>query len=204
MVLKGININWWQFFLAAALGIALGVLSAVYAINNAMAAGTVKNGEWQTNENIGSPDASMYLRAAIAVKGLMGLRREEVIYFYVERDADGESLTSDCDYELVGMPPDARWWSVTVYGEDNFLIDNDWDLYSVSGESLALKDDGSFSIRLSADEQTGNWIPTAGNNADAGSGFDLTLRLYNPSEDVYRNLATTALPRISRVACTDD
>ena len=204
MVLKGININWWQFFLAAALGIALGVLSAVFAINNAMAAGAVKNGEWQTNVNIGSSDASMHLRAAIAVKGLMGLRREEVIYFYVERDANGEPLTSECDYELVGMPPDARWWSVTVYGEDNFLIDNDWDLYSASGESLHLKDDGSFSIHLSANEQDGDWIPTAGSDEDAGGGFDVTLRLYNPSEAVYRNLATTPLPRISRVACNDD
>ena len=201
MVLRLLNISGRQLLIATLLGVVLGLLSAVYAIDNAMADGAVKNGEWQTNVNMGSPDASSYLRAAIAAKGLMALRREEVIYFYVERDADGDALTADCDYELVGLPPDAHWWSVTVYGEDNFLIDNDWDLYSASGSSLALKDDGSFSIRLSAEQQPGNWIPTVGSDSSAGSGFNLTLRLYNPSEDVYSNLATTPLPRIARMGC---
>ena len=67
--------------MAAVLGVVAGLLSAVNAVQNAMAAGAVNNGEWQSNVNIGSPEASMYLRAAIAVKGLMGLRRElDTIY----------------------------------------------------------------------------------------------------------------------------
>lgn len=204
MVLKSLNSSGRQLLIAAVLGVLLGLLSAVYAIENAIAAGSVRNGQWHTNSNVGSPDASIYLRAAIAVKGLLGLRQQEVIYFLAETDADGSPLTAECDYNLVGISPDARWWSVTVYGEDNFLIDNDWDLYSASAASLAITEDGSFTIRLSAEKQPGDWIPTAGSGDPADSSFDVTLRLYNPSAVVYRNLATTPLPRISRLACDDD
>ncbi|MBT8102578.1 MAG: hypothetical protein KJO95_06375 [Gammaproteobacteria bacterium] len=50
---------------SAALGVALGLLSAVHAYEYAAMAGSVQEGRWRTNEEIGSADADMRLRAAI-------------------------------------------------------------------------------------------------------------------------------------------
>ncbi len=184
-----------------ALGLLLGLGSALLALNSVISTGWVSNGHWSTSENIGSADAGMYLRAAIAIKGLLGLRRQEVIYFSTAKDSEGRPLVAACDYQLIGSPPKARWWSVTVYGNDNYLIDNPQDRYSASRASLDFEEDGSFILNLSRRPQQGNWIPTA--SAAADSKFDLTLRLYNPDESVYQNLSGTPLPRVVRVGCAD-
>jgi hypothetical protein len=92
---------------------------------------------------------------------------------------------------------------VTVYGSDNFLIDNPLDRYSASRASLDFEEDGSFILNLSRRPQAGNWIPTATAADAAASEFDLTLRLYNPREQVYRDLSGTPLPRVLRVGCSN-
>ena len=86
--------------------------------------------------------------------------------------------------------------SITLYGNDHYLIDNPSNRYSVGQTNVVRNADGTFVIRLSTVSEQGNWIATS------PEGFDVTLRLYNPGETVKANPATAPLPSIVKEACT--
>ena len=69
------------------------------------------------------------------------------------------------------------FWSVTAYGEDNFLIDNPISRYCVNDRSGRHRNpDGSIDVTLSKDapEDTTNWLPVSDEK------FHLFLRIYKP------------------------
>src|SRR5262245_22551598 len=103
--------------------------------------GAVSDGPWQTSLDTGSSAANMYQRARVAVHGLLALNRSETIYYTANTDSDGAPLTGACRYELTGRDPPARWWSITAYGADDYLIPNPAGRYSVSMNSVARQDD---------------------------------------------------------------
>src|SRR6202008_3721538 len=91
----------------------------------------VSNGAWQTNLATGSSAADPYLRTYIALTGVLALNKSETIYYEANRDSAGEPLDGKCSYRIDGKDPDARWWSITVYGKDHFLLPNPQKRYSV-------------------------------------------------------------------------
>jgi hypothetical protein len=181
------------------LALFLGLGSAWLAVRGGLASGQVRNGPWQTSLVTGSPDADAYTRARVAVAGLLALAPSETIYFTAASDAAGEPLTARCDYRVEGEELAARWWSLTAYGSDHYLISNEAGRYSFSQTTLAREDGGPWTIRVSPEPQPGNWLPS-GRPGDTGA-FSLTLRLYNPSPPVHQAPATTPLPRIERERC---
>lgn len=175
-------------------GVALGLFVTWLTVVRGMgAAGGIDNGPWHTNLNTGSTDSGPYLRAAVAVHGLLALDRHETLYYTAERDSAGEALSGDCTYEIAGRDPPARWWSITAYGADDFLIPNAQGRYSASMNSIARSGDGSFTITVAKAGGGANWIPV-------GDGsFSLTLRLYNPKDPA--DPAHIVLPDIRRASC---
>jgi hypothetical protein len=184
---------------AAALSIALGLASAVQAVRSGLSGGEVSNGPWRTSFVTGSSDADLYTRARVAVGGLLALAPSETVYWNAELDTEGRALDAGCDYRVEGEELPARWWSVTAYGADHFLIANDAGRFSFSQTTLAREPGGAWTMRVSSEPQEGNWLPSGG--AGARGPFALTLRLYNPEPAVYEQPATLALPRIAREAC---
>jgi hypothetical protein len=156
----------------------------------------VVNGAWETNLGMGAESASMYTRAAIAVGGLFALSKQESLYFTAFYDDAGEPLHARCDYELEGGDIASRWWSMTVYGADHFLIANPHNRYSYNMLDLERYDGRRYKLQLSGSEKPGNWIPTG----DRGD-FSVTLRTYNPQPSIYDHPATTPLPTIRKVSC---
>jgi hypothetical protein len=157
--------------------------------------GDVANGPWRTSLATGGSDAGPYRRANVAVHGLLALGRDEAIYYTAARDSAGDALDGHCLYQLVGRDPPARWWSITAYGADDFLIPNAAGLYSVSLNSVARRADGRFAITVSKGEAASNWIPVSDGR------FTLSLRLYNPGAAVAADPAHVALPQILKVSC---
>jgi hypothetical protein len=105
------------------IALALGLGSAIWAINSPPGENyNVVNGAWRTNLAIGSSRAGMYIRALVARTGLFALNKSETIYFIADTDDDGEPLHSSCDYRIEGKDIETRWWSITAYGEDHFLL----------------------------------------------------------------------------------
>lgn len=170
----------------------LGVASAIGVIGRIFSQ-PLRNGPWFYNPLIGSQSANPYLRATIAKIGLLALNKSEAIYLIADKDSDGNPLKGDVSYRIEGQGLSARWWSLTAYGPDYFLMPNELDRYSYSMSNLSWNDDGSYTIHVSSEPQEGNWIPV-----DSQKSFDLVLRLYNPTESILNNFTYTPLPKIVR------
>jgi hypothetical protein len=190
-----------KFFLkllgSIAAAVVLGLGSAYLAVQGALPADSrVKNGPWQTNLAAGGTDADMYTRTAVAIGGLLALAKEETIYYNAATDSAGERFDPKCAYRVEGTDPDARWWSITAYGSDHFLIDHPAKRYAVSKTRVVRNAGGTFVVRVSTTEEAQNWI------AASPDGFQLTLRLYNPGPSVISDPAGVPLPIITKEACT--
>lgn len=155
----------------------------------------VENGPWSTSLAVGGTSANPYLRAWVAEHGLLALTKSETIYFSAEVDDNGEPLLGNCDYRIEGKAPDTRWWSITAYGPDDFLIPNEQRRYSCSCTDMKLEPDGSFSIYLSRTPKEGNCLATG-----EAETVIVMLRLYNPGQAYYENPGTVELPQIIKEA----
>lgn len=173
-VLVGLGSAWW-------------VLKKAPWLNQ-----SVQAGAWKSNLRAGSVDADMYTRASIALNALLALGREETMYFIATHDDAGQPLRSQCSYRVEGIPPQARWWSITAYADDLFLFDAPNAQYSLNGTTAQLDAKGRFAL------QTGHhaagaayWLPTPGQR-----GLVLALRLYNPEPSLQASPSSLVPPNI--------
>lgn len=181
------------------LGLLIGVGSAALVLARGVQGGGVRNGPWTTNLAIGSAAADPWTRASVAIAGLFALSREETLYFTAFTDSHGVPLRSSRCYRIAGRDPGARWWSITAYGADHYLIANPENRYSVSMHGVVRDADGGFAIYAGRAAPAPNPLPIGAREADAP--FSLTLRLYNPSPEAVAAPATTPLPGIETEAC---
>lgn len=160
---------------------------------------TLQVGAWNSNLLAGSQDADMYTRATIALNALLALGRDETMYFIATRDEAGQPLRSTCSYRVEGVPPKARWWSITAYADDMYLFDAPNKHYSLNGSTAKLDTQGRFSLVTGPTGVKDEfWLPTPGNR-----GLLLTLRLYNPEPDLQASPASLMAPSIQRIGdCT--
>ena len=158
-----------------------------------------KLGQWDYfGEPIGDFNTEYVYRALVALAGLGANTVEVALYPKIEQDADGNTLTGEKSYilHLESYPQvlEGGFWSVTAYGDDDFLIDNPIDRYCINDRSgLQANDDGSVDIILSEDapENTTNWLPVG------DGGFHLYMRIYTPDMDA---LDTWTAPTITEIA----
>lgn len=178
-------------YLAAML---LGIGSAWLWLTRVGMAG-VDAGIWRVNLLAGSAAADPYTRARIAIGAVLALDRSETLYYTTTRDDAGAPLRAECNYRIDGPPPRARWWSITAYGSDNFLMPNPQRRYSVGSERAVLDQHGYFTAALGpsspADERVGAWIPTSGRG-----DLRLTLRLYGPSTALQSDPGSLGAPSV--------
>lgn len=151
-------------------------------------------GAWKTNLLTGSPDADMYTRASVALNALLALDRDETMYFIATTDEAGHALRSNCSYRVEGVPPPARWWSVTAYADDMFLFDAPNKRYSVNGSTIPLDKEGRFAFQTGTQAGESNGLPTPGKR-----GLVLTLRLYNPAPSLQAAPSTLVPPLIRKL-----
>tara|TARA_R110002073_G_scaffold8772_2_gene46953 strand:+ start:1562 stop:2173 length:612 start_codon:yes stop_codon:yes gene_type:complete len=193
----------WSVTLALAIFAGLGsalFMSGWLAFNPPGLFRTIEVNDWTSDPAIGSPAAGPYTRAYVARRGLLGLRREEAVYYLRVMDDDSHRLRENCAYVLEGGMPDARWWSVTLYAADYYLAQNDDDAHSIDGTRALAGEDGLWRATIQAtDPGDGSfWI----SSRNAGQ-FDLIYRLYNASPAVLETPETALVtPRIIRLGCT--
>lgn len=157
-----------------------------------------KLGQWDYfGEPIGDFNTEYAYRALVALAGLGANTVEVALYPKIEQDADGNTLTGEKSYilhfESYPQVLEGGFWSVTAYGDDDFLIDNPIDRYCINDRSgLQANDDGSVDIILSEDapKDTTNWLPVG------DGGFHLFMRIYTPDMDA---LETWMAPTITEI-----
>lgn len=167
----------------------LAVGSAWMMVLHGPNANAVAVGPWRMSTVAGSVDADIYTRARVAITGLFALNPSETLYFEASTDDAGQRLRADCTYRVEGAALPARWWSVTAYGDDFFLIANPINRFSFNMGNLGVVD-GRFSLVAAATEQRGNWLPTG------SGGFRLIVRLYNPHPSLAEDPRRIGLPSI--------
>lgn len=157
-----------------------------------------KLGQWDYfGEPIGDFNTEYAYRALVALAGLGANTVEVALYPKIEQDADGNTLTGEKSYilhfESYPQVLEGGFWSVTAYGDDDFLIDNPIDRYCINDRSgLKVNDDDSVDVILSKDapEDTTNWLPVG------DGGFHLYMRIYTPDMDA---LETWMAPTITEI-----
>ena len=124
-------------------------------------------GQWiYYGDPIGDFGTAYTYRAMVALMGLGANTTDIAIYPKTEVDHTGAVLTGKKTYTLHfdSFPPtlEKGFWSVTAYGEDDFLIDNPIDRYCINDRSVLNRNaDGSVDVTLShaMPENTENWLP---------------------------------------------
>lgn len=184
----------WRSILAALAGLAGGALLALFLVFGPVEPGGINVGPWRTNPLIGASDAGPVTRAIVARRGLLALNRSETVYFTAWEDGSGDALREDCRYRVSGRDLPARWWSLTLYGEDDFLPVNGDNAHALT-ETVLGNADWSF---IAGPDAPADGLGLSTRNAGS---FSLTLRLYHPETAVLQNPDSLALPDIERLGC---
>ncbi|WP_428228472.1 DUF1214 domain-containing protein [Flavobacterium sp.] len=190
--IKKIGLGVALIILAIVLGSAVGV----YNIKSGKSDSQRIIGNWQTvdkDKDLNSAD--LLTIAQVAVYGPYALTKKEVIYLSTNTDSEGNALDPKADYVISGKKLDAKYWSITAYDENGFLIKNPINKYSYNLEDVKYEADStSYKINLSETEKKENWLPI--NDVQKTS---LIIRLYLPSEKLRENLTVETLPVIQKV-----
>ncbi|MBC8794223.1 MAG: hypothetical protein C6Y20_21765, partial [Tagaea sp. CACIAM 22H2] len=144
--------SWHRYTIAILGGLAAGLGAAWALTNGGLGDGAIRNGPWTTSLGYGTKATDPLTRAMVARSGLLALPARETIYWMAKTDASGAPLDGNCRYSLSGTPLDARWWSVTVYNDTGYLVDNPAGVWSVNGANVALDTDGAWRVVISPDK----------------------------------------------------
>lgn len=189
--------NFTGIAVAVAIGLVVGIGSALLVLGNGQLLGRFEYDHWFGNANAGSTAADPYTRGIVATIGLLALNRFETIYFHRYVDENGQPLIESCTYDLTGGDLPARWWSITVYAADDFLPLNDDSAPSIDATQIVRESDGSWTARMAPQRtRASNWISTR-----AAGTFSLALRMYNPSDRARDDPSIIPYPKIRRVSC---
>ena len=157
-----------------------------------------KLGIWNYfGDPIGDFGTEYTYRAAVAVSGFGANTTEVAIYPKCVADENGETFDGRQDYILhfETLPPvlDNGFWSVTAYGNDDFLIANPLDRYCVNDRSdFRLNGDGSLDILLTANTDAESDLYVLPTDPE---GFHLFMRIYLPDTEALESWTPPVITR---------
>ncbi len=143
---------------------------------------------WQiARSGIGFYGTEYLFRSMVAYAGLGANLPQDAIYPAAYVDGGSAPLSGDNAYILRfdadQVPQVGGFWSLTMYNEDGYFIDNPLNRYAVRGEHLRVNPDGSVEIYIQSHnpgpDKESNWLP-----APAAGAFNVMLRLYWPGIEI--------------------
>jgi hypothetical protein len=177
------------------LALALGLGSAHLAVTGDFPFGRVRVGPWSFWPRLGSRDVDPYARAILARRGEIPLATGEGLELRATSDDAGRPLEGQCVYRISGSTPQARFWTLAIYGGAGNAAGP--GRHSLVSSEILRDEAGRFDIVLASDVAPGNWIA-----APASGQIVLVLRLYDtPVSAGGPTLDARALPRILREGC---
>jgi hypothetical protein len=142
---------------------------------------------WVIRRGLGDFGADYAKRADTALVGLGANLDADSVYPRASVDSEGRPLGGHHRYRLHfppgELPPVRGFWSLTLYNDKQFFVDNPIDRYAIGDrDDIAPGPDGSVDILIQHDEPDGelesNWLP-----APTGS-FNVILRAYWPEQSI--------------------
>lgn len=159
---------------------------------------------WSFTTNTGIYGTDYLMRALITAIGLGANRPQDAIYPISKVDAEGRQYNGSNRYVMRfpkgHLPPVEGFWSLTMYDDGYFFVNNPLNRYSISPrQNLQVNPDGSTDLYIQKDspgkDRESNWLP-----APPGE-FILMLRTYWPSEAGPSIInGTWAIPAVRKVS----
>jgi hypothetical protein len=140
---------------------------------------------WAFTTKTGIYGTDYLMRALVTAIGLGANRPQDAVYPTSQKDAEDKAYDGANKYVMHfprgQLPPVRGFWSVTMYDDKYFFVNNPLNRYSISPrQNLKTNPDGSTDLYIQKDtpgsEKETNWLP-----APAGK-FILMLRMYWPNE----------------------
>ena len=188
--------RWMRYLICGVLGVLIGAGGAAWSIRIGALGSAQKIGAWTTGKDYGTAEASAYTRAVVALRGLLALPATEARYYNAAVDSKGRRLEGRCRYQVVGGGLPTKWWSLTLYDSEGYLVANQPGLYSIGSAGLPSAEQGRWSVTIAPDQQPDHWLPTG-----RVAHFELTLRAYLPDDGGNGNFTRDQLPAITREDC---
>ena len=179
------------------LGLAVGGISAKWALEAEDGFGSVRYGSWTSWPLAGSVDADPYTKARVAKDGAFPQCAADGLTFFLALDENNQPLRRECQYSLVGSVPPARIWTLSI--KDLYkrpVLDNDGGTNSVFSLSVLRELDGSFVIDIGRQPVPMNWLPITGIGP-----MRLVLRLYDTPITTSAGLAEPIMPKLVSKDC---
>ena len=141
---------------------AIGLGSTWFALTRNVSFGAIKIGSWTAYPKSGSAEIDPYARASIARSGELPMGLGDGVSFIAKSDDAGRPLDGRCDVLISGTTPQARFFTLTLYGLDGRLIANSINRHGFTSQELVRKADGRFDVVVAPRARPGNWLPTGG------------------------------------------
>ncbi len=163
-------------------GVALGLLSAQYLMENASVAAPVANSNWSEIQIGGETLQSSYQAGHFLRRGQVpppkGTR-----FFVRSVDEEGNSLRGDCLVTLEGRIPPARWWFISTASNGGRA--------TLDAAQAIRETSGDIAVSVSMSPVAGNWLVPKGSGA-----YQLQLVLMGAEDET-----VLTLPTVKRLWC---
>lgn len=185
--------------LALAITFGLGTLSAVWALKATIGFGSIALGPWSAFPNAQKDTADPYAKAHRARDGALLLGSAEGLVFRAAADNDGTVLSGRCTYDVAGLTPPARHWTLHATAPDGApAAPADGTPAGLNSWTVLRGTDSSFVIHVAATAQPGNWLAIP-----ADRPFRLVLTLLDTPTAGSSGVIDLSMPAISRTGCAD-
>ena len=187
------------FLTAITLAIAIGVGagSVWLALDRDFGLDAITVGEWTAFPERGTPDADPYSKARFSREADLALGRAEGVSFVARVDSAGQLLRRECDYDIRGSYPAARFWTLFARDSDGHLIEpGNGRAAALHSYALLREGDNTIATTVSRQASPGNWLALSGDGT-----FQLVLTFYDTATASGARIGDIDLPRITRVHC---
>jgi hypothetical protein len=179
------------------IGTALGLAATRWAAANRHGFSAEQAGPWLAWPRAGTSEAEPYARAFQARTGYVALGGGNGIALFAFSDSAGQPLEGACSYEVGGVVPAARFWTLEAFSPEGRPVAGPLGRLGFTSAEVMRDEASRFSVAVSPQVQPGNWLQVA-----TGGRFVLVLRLYETvlSASAF-SLDAEALPAITKGAC---
>lgn len=189
------------FLVALSLCVAFGagIASAVYALKATVGFGAIALGPWVAFPEAQTEKADPYAKAHRARAGKLLYGGAEGLQFTAAIDSNGVRLSADCSYDIVGVTPPARFWTLYAADGTDHPLEAGPGLPDALNSWTALRQpDSSLVIHVSPLAQPGNWLAL-----ERIGDFKLVLTLLDTPTAGSSGVIDLAMPKIVKTGCSN-
>lgn len=177
-----------------------GVWSAKWVLNSTEGIDRLKFQNWVAYPSSGTQSADPYAKARNARSGILTLGSAEGLRFYAEKTSEDEPLKLGCTYRLSGKTIPARFWTLFAVTKQLEKLPEPKGLQSgFHSSQIIYEGDGSFSITISPEASSGNWLTNRGNG-----DFSLIMTFYDTPMATSAGSYDVAMPTIKLLSNEGD